>query len=470
VDFGYLSQLVRRGEGQTLEFKSTTGHLKDGCETLCGFLNSQGGTVLFGVNAEGRIAGQEVSDSTQQKVAYHLQKFEPVASVQIVTVPLPDDRRSVLVLTATPSSELVPYTYDGRAFERIGSTTLVMSQQKYQQLLLRRTQGQTRWEVLAEEGVHPEALDGEEILRTLRLGIQSGRLPESTGADVSDILNRLNLRQGDKILNAAVILFGNDVLPKYPQRLLRMARFRGHGKTEFIDNKQCHGHAFELLEEAMIFLRRHLPVAGRVKPGLFEREDEPLFPVEALREALVNAICHRDYTLPGGAISLAIFDDRLEIWSDGTLPFGITISDLKRDHPSRPRNPLIASVLYKRGLVESWGRGTQKIVELCTRAGHPEPEFEERSGAVGVRFLPAGYIAPHRVSYDLTGRQREILQLLSTGEAQPLRALVADLPFDAPEWAIRQDLYDLRRLGLISLRGHGRGAVWYLVRLPDEEG
>jgi ATP-dependent DNA helicase RecG len=192
-----------------------------------------------------------------------------------------------------------------------------------------------------------------------------------------------------------------------------MARFRGNDKTEFLDQRQLHGHALQLLEEAMQFLTRHLPVAGRIEPGVFERADAPLFPPIALREALVNAFCHRDYSITGSAVSLAIYDDRLEIWSDGTLPFGLSVDDLKRDHPSRPRNPLIAEAFYRRGLVERWGRGTQKIVELCVQAGHPEPEFVEQAGALGVRFLPTAYIAPHRVGHDLTTRQRRILQTLA---------------------------------------------------------
>jgi ATP-dependent DNA helicase RecG len=242
-----------------------------------------------------------------------------------------------------------------------------------------------------------------------------------------------------------------------------MARFRGAGKTEFLDQRQIHGHALHLLEEAFQFLTRHLPVAGRIEPGLFERTDSPLFPPVALREALVNAFCHRDYSITGGSVSLAIYDDRLEIWSDGTLPFGLKIEDLKRDHLSRPRNPLIAEVFYRRGLIERWGRGTQKIVELCVQAGHPEPEFVEQAGAVGVRFLPSGYIAPHRVAHDLTVRQRRILQALagrtevSFGE---LRSLAG------PTVAVRtfrDDLMHLKRLGMVGLRGRGRGAVWFLI-------
>ena len=164
------------------------------------------------------------------------------------------------------------------------------------------------------------------------------------------------------------------------------------------------------------------------------------------------------------------YDDRLEIWSDGTLPFGLSVDDLKRDHLSRPRNPLIAEVFYRRGLVERWGRGTQKIVELCVQAGHPQPEFIEQAGAVGVRFLPSGYIAPHRVAHDLTKRQREILQALAGRQEVSfgdLRARVA--PMVAVR-TFRDDLLHLKRLGMIGLRGRGRGASWFLTAGADAMG
>jgi ATP-dependent DNA helicase RecG len=259
----------------------------------------------------------------------------------------------------------------------------------------------------------------------------------------------LGLLKEGRLNNAAVVLFGSRFLPDYPQCQLRMARFRGVDKSEFLDQRQIEGHAFVLLNEAMLFLRRHLPVAGRVVPGLFEREDEPLFPLEALREALVNAFCHRDYTIVGGAVSLAIYDDRLEIWSDGTLPSGLTPEDLKRDHPSKPRNPLIAKVFYLRGIIERWGRGTQKIVELCVRAGHPEPEFGEQTDSVWVRFLPSGYIAPHRVTHDLTDRQREILQVLADRCVLHFGILKASLIL--PDRTLREDLSI--KNGLIEFEG-----------------
>ena len=256
--------------------------------------------------------------------------------------------------------------------------------------------------------------------------------------------------------------FAKDVLPGYPQCGLRMARFRGTRKDEFIDQRQVHGHAFSILEEALIFLSRHLPVAGRFEPGVLTRLDEPLFPTLALREALVNAICHRDYSIVGGAISIAVFDDRLEIASTGTLPFGIEVGELKRDHTSKPRNPLLAEVFYRRGLIERWGRGTQKIVSLCVEAGHPEPEFEERTGEVIVRFIPSAYIPPHRISHDLTERQRRILHVLRDGAKHSLDEIRRFVSVTLPRSTLREDLILLRNLHLVRSGGHGRGAFWQL--------
>ena len=143
------------------------------------------------------------------------------------------------------------------------------------------------------------------------------------------------------------------------------------------------------------------------------------------------------------------------------------MEDLKRDHQSFPRNPLIAEVFFKRNLVERWGRGTQKIVELCVEAGHPEPEFIEQAGSMGVRFLPSGYIAPHRVALDLTSRQREILQILSEREV-PLRIVMAELTNPPAQRTVRDDLSRLKHLGLISSKGYGRGAVWFMGQSSEQ--
>ena len=320
-----LTGVVSGGESEALEFKKSTAQLKPAGETLCAFLNADGGRVVVGVTPQGKVIGQHVSDSTRQDIAAMLYKFEPPPFIEVEYVPLLDSDRKVIVLRAASARDARPFTFDGRPYHRVETTTSVMPQEMYERLLLERTRNRHRWELETTSTVTVDDLDQEQILRTARIGVNAGRLPESAGTDPTDILKRLGLldKQGT-LLNAAVVLYETQFFPEYPQCQLRMAVFKGTDKTEFIDNRQINGNGFELLVESMSFLRRHLPVAGRVQPGLFERIEEPLFPPVALKEALVNALCHRDYSRPGGSVSLAIYDDRLEIWNDGTLPADLT--------------------------------------------------------------------------------------------------------------------------------------------------
>lgn len=467
MNLSQLNQLVSNGESSILELKKSTGQLSRAGETLCAFLNGSGGTVLFGVAPDGFIAGQLVSDGTLRDVAQMLRRMEPPTLARIERVKLPGGANEVLAITVSPDDDSRVFTFDDGPYERVGSTTQIMGQETYQRLLLDRAHTHKRWENSASP-LQLKDLDLAELRATIKAGIEAGRIPSTASTEPGEVLARFGLTSGQALANSAAVLFINHESPDYPQCQLRLARFRGVDKTEFLDQRQLNGNAFNLLQEAVQFLGRHLPVSGRIEPGLFERVDSPLFPPVALREALVNAFVHRDYSIPGGAVSVAVYDDRLEIWSDGRLPFGLTTDELVKEHLSRPRNPLIAEGFFRRGLVERWGRGTQKIIELCVLAGHPAPQFVEQAGAVGVRFLPSGYIAPLRVAHDLTSRQRLILQALSASASETFGRIKMRVNPDIADRTLRDDLIHLKRLQLIDSIGRGRGAVWSLRRSAAE--
>ena len=237
-----LEQIVAAGESETVEFQKSTAQLPRAGETLCAFLNGQGGRVFLGITAEGRIVGQQVSDSTLREAAATLARFEPPALVSQERLAL-SDGLAVLVLAVPSAADTGPYTFDGRPYQRVGTTTSVMPQARYETLLLQRAHGRSRWENTPVPDVSLKDLDREEILRTVRLGIEAGRLPESTGRNTGDILDRMSLRKDSQILNSAVILFGKESVFGYPQRKLRLARFQGTDKAEFLDNRQPEGHA-----------------------------------------------------------------------------------------------------------------------------------------------------------------------------------------------------------------------------------
>lgn len=468
TSYQQLSAWVEGGESETQEFKLSTGQRTEAVRALCAFLNHRGGRVLFGVDAQGRIVGQEVSDKTLADVAYELRSIDPPTLPSIERIALPSGRE-VLAVTVERGARR-PHTFRGESYRRVGTTNRQLSREEYGQILLEQLHSTVRWESEPATGWTIADLDATEIVRTLEEAIRRGRADDPGTRDPAEILRGLGLLKDGQILRAAVVLFARSdrLLPDYPQCLLRIARFKGVDKTEFLDNRQFYGNAFDLLLRADRFLRDNLPVAGRVVPNLFERIDDPLYPPLALREAVANALCHRDYAIGGGSVGVAIYDDRLEITSSGTLHFGLTVEDLYRAHESLLWNPLIAGVFYRRGIIEAWGRGTLKMAELTEQAGLPRPEFEEMTGTFLVRFRPSRYLPPTRVGHDLSQRQQTILEILAPNRSLSLGELHGYLG-TASLRSLRDDLNFLRRLGLVTCQGWGRGARWLLGGRINEE-
>ena len=231
-------------------------------------------------------------------------------------------------------------------------------------------------------------------------------------------------------------------------------------KDEFRDNRQFKGHAFALLQHAERFLDEHVPVASRFIAGQMRRVDAPLYPPLAIREALVNALVHRDYSVDGGSVSVALFDDRLEIWSTGTLPAGLTPEKLKRVHESVPRNRLIADVFYRRGLIERWGRGTNKILAEAKKAGCPEPEFEEIAGAFVVRFKPAAGAEKEVPSPDMGVRAERVLAILRGSGPLRVPDILRELGEPITLRALQTELKHLREARLIVAIGRGQATTY----------
>lgn len=458
-----ISAWVALGESETLEFKSTTGERRAGARTLCAMLNHRGGRVLFGVAPGGAVVGQQVSDHTIEEVAQEIKEIDPPVFPTLDRVVVAGGRE-VLVVTVT-QGPVRPYSYKGSAYRRVGNTSPALSRDEYNRMLLDRLHGEQRWENQPMAGWSAGDLDAAEVVRTVDEAIRRGRAEDPGTRDPASLLRSMGLMRGDALLRAAAVLFGRAerLEQEAPQCLLRVARFRGSDRSEFIDNRQFHGNVFDLLPRAERFLRESLPVAGRVLPGLFERQDDPLYPPVALREALANAFCHRDYAIGGGSVAVAVYDDRLEVTSSGSLHFGLTAEALFQPHESLPWNPLIARVFFRRGIIEAWGRGTIKIAELTTRAGLPRPEIEDAGGCVTVRFRPGRYVPPQRVARDLTARQQKLLELLACApRGLPLRRIKTELPDEVPEWELKADLAILKQLGLVGNAGHARGARWFL--------
>lgn len=458
-----IARLAALGESETLEFKRTTGTRREAAATVCALLNQQGGQVLFGVTSEGRVVGQDVSDHTIEQVSAELQRIEPQASLSVERVRVRDGREVIAV--QVPPGPMRPYVYRRTAYRRIGSSTSEMSSAEYNRILFERMHADQRWENQPAHDWTVEDLDAAEIRRTVRAAVSRGRLEEPASFEPRDLLRGLGLLRGDTLWRAAPVLFGQRERLEFemPQCLLRVARFRGTDRSEFLDNRQFRGNAFMLLASGERFLRETLPIAGRIVPDRIERLDEPLYPPEATREALANALCHRDYSIGGGSIGLAVYDDRLEVTSAGPLPFGFSPADLFAPHESRPWNPLIARTFYCRGVIEEWGRGTLKMAELTASAGLPLPEIEDSGLTVTVRFRNGQFSARQPPHTDLEEWRRPVLkELRQVPDGLAFRNLRGRFPGLSAR-QLRGVLEALRRGGRVESRGRGVTARWRYV-------
>ena len=207
-----------------------------------------------------------------------------------------------------------------------------------------------------------------------------------------------------------------------------MGRFRGTKITgDILDNRQEHLHAFAIVREALAFLDRTLPLAAHFPEGKILREDRLPVPPEALREIILNAVMHRDYSDPGSYVAIAVFDDRIEVRSVGGLPRGITAEALSGPHRSIPRNPLIAETFHRTGAVEIWGRGTNRVIEACKSYGIEPPIFEEQAGAFFVTFR--AQIGPaaakgHQVGTKSALSPHQVQVLEESGDPRPIAELM----------------------------------------------
>ena len=278
----------------------------------------------------------------------------------------------------------MPYTYHGCPYYKVESTTKVMPQEMYEERLRAAKPDMFAWERQEADGMTLANLDEERIRGAVRLGVERGRMPATAGSESADsILGKWGLMKEGKVLNGAVALFAKQK-GGYTQMALRLARFRGTDKNEFVDSAKADGNFFDLLDAGMAFLFKHLSQSGKIVG--FRKEEQLEIPAEALREALTNALCHRQLEKFNLTPGIAVYDDRVEIENPGRLPIGITPENIKSSHASFPYNPLIAEVLFKSSFLENWGSGVSRMVDACKEQGVPEPEYEVMAGFVKIVF------------------------------------------------------------------------------------
>ncbi len=316
----------------------------------------------------------------------------------------------------------------------------------------------TSWDKMLAPDATMSDIDPEKIKRYIRRSSDAGRRDVGDHEEPLEILKKLELVKEGKLTWAALFLFRKDTKYLRSQGLVHCGRFKE--ETIVIDNRMIEGTIVEQIDEAMDFIRKNISVKF-VMTGKPQRDEVWDYPLEAIRESIINAVCHRDYTMPSN-IEVRIYDDRLTIWNPGGLPLGITMDDLFKPHGSVLRNKGIGAVLYDMGLIEQWGSGIGKMLKLCTSAGIPAPHFEEYQSGFLVKFRKDFYTEEYLRKLGLNDRQIKAVDHIKENKMINLSSYKA-LIKNVSEKTLYRDLQDLVGKNILKEIGEKRGRKYELA-------
>ena len=362
-------------ESEKLEFKKSTSELKEGVISIAAILNKHGGGELyFGVHNNGMPLGQMVGESTlrdvSQAVSNHL---EPKVYPRITEAVI-EDKHCIHISFIGDNA---PYFAYGRAYIRVADEDKQMSAAELEDFILRKNAGINTWDSHASDKTI-DNIDESVLKEFLEQARQAGRIafPYTTKEDA---LTRLDMLKEGKLKNAAVMLFCGDPLLE-----LQMAIFATTERLTFNDINREGGNIRQQAAIAERYIRNN--IRWRVVfDGSMQRNEIPEIPADALREAIINSYCHRDYKSSQNN-EVVIYSNRVEIYNPGAFPSGYTPQDfIEGTEPSVKRNPLIAQLLYYVKDIESFGTGLKRITDECDAAG-VKVEFHMRKRGVAVVF------------------------------------------------------------------------------------
>lgn len=374
----FINELISQQEHNSLEFK-TAWNVEAILETICAFLNTEGGWIIVGHNEKELIG---LTDITEQEVNELKQNAlenifpQPLIYVQLETV----NEKSIVLLNVLKGSRQ-PYSFQKKYFVRKGSQTLEASPDDVSLILRSSNQYTSSWEKLTTVDVKYNDLSENEISATIVAANKLGKtksLPESP----KDFLSYFQLIDYTAVKNGAVILYGNEPTKFFTQCRIRITNMpEGATGDNFSDIEIIEDNLFVSFKRVMDYFKKNNPIVSEFHQDSPLRTDREKYPFAALDEAIVNAMVHRDYGDMSGEITINIHKDKIEIINSGEIPSDIiTKKNRIESHHSVLRNPTIAHMFFLRGKMEKLGRGLSLIKKQFDELGLKSPEWTFQSG------------------------------------------------------------------------------------------
>ena len=452
MDQSEIVKLIKKGESKTVEFKETFDSKT--IETAVAFANTRGGHIFIGVSDKGAKKGIQVGKETLIGWTNQIsQGTQPRIIPEVESSEIEDKTIAVIQIKEFP---IKPVSMRGRCYRRVGNSNRLMTPQDIAEMHLHSAG--TSWDKTPAPDAMMSDIDPEKIKKYIRRSRDTGRRDVGDREKAFEILKKLELVKEGKLTWAALLLFRKDTKYLRSQGMLHCGRFKE--QTIVIDNRMIEGTIVEQIDEAMDFIRKNISVKF-VMTGKPQRDEVWDYPLEAIRESIINAVCHRDYTMPSNT-EVRIYDDRLTIWNPGGLTLGITMDDLFKPHGSVLRNKGIGAVLYDMGLIEQWGSGIGKILNLCSSADIPVPHFEEYQSGFLVEFRKDIYTEEYLRKLGLNERQIKAVDHIRENKIINLSSYKS-LIKNVSEKTLYRDLQDLVDKNILKEIGEKKGRKYELA-------
>ncbi|MCL1984689.1 MAG: putative DNA binding domain-containing protein [Methanomassiliicoccaceae archaeon] len=438
-------------ESETVEFKKSTGELKEAAVSICAILNKRKeGTLYFGVENNGDIVGQDIGAKTARDVSHRIyEKIRPIPNIS-VDVLWDGERRYIRV--AFDGKE-VPYSSDGRYYMRVSDEDREMTQEQLRDLFY-DIGDNSEWENgLTEHTI--DDVDNELLVQCHKAGTESGRIKGRY--DKENMLSKLRLLVGGNLTNA-----GNCLLSVHGPVTLRMGLFATDEMVTFLDIKRFQGNMIECIDEAMIFIKKS--IRWRVEiPGL-RRVEVPEVPEEAIREIVINSFVHARYKNASATPHrISISPGRIEVFNPGRLPSGIVPEEyLGGRHDSDLKNPAIAEFMFRSAVIEAFGTGFRKVLSLCNEKDIRYDYHNDPFGFTFIFFRDPLFTA-ETVPIP-QGSEMEVYRLLQKDDKLTADVIAQLIGRDVRTVFRKIDV--LKQKGLIKRDGSTRKGHWAILPAP----
>ncbi len=449
-----LYSLLARFEGRQIDFKEDVSASL--YRLLSAFANTAGGAAVIGIrDHDHAVIGLDLRNNAVKKLADSITTrlgVHPVIDIHEI------EGKSIVIVTVERSR--VPVAFDGRYYARVGDTTREMLPDELREYF----QQSIEWDSVTGPYSFDE-IDEETVRRFLARANATGRLTSVDPAEsVETVLSRLGLARDGGISNGAIALFGKNPQRYFLNCILRIGRFKR--ADIIIGDHEIGGNLFQQFEEGERIIKQYLGVRYDISEEAmresFQRREIWDYPLLAIREALLNALIHRDYFNNTIQTQVKIFDDHIRFHNPGHLPEGVTVEMIIQEHYSFHRNPKVADIFYRAGLVERYGSGVERIITAFRDAGMPVPAFASTSLGFTLTMrmdtLSASYLQKMELS------ERQILAVerikaegsITSGVYQSLTGVSAPTAF--------RDLKGLVDRGILEQVGTSRRNTRYILR------